>query len=388
MLLLGLANKLGPQPGSYGPPMAVSLVAELRTMTAFSFKEEPGRKNGNARWEQPFFWLTRSIHPGWRDRDLQSRRVTSPPFRSLDSLRSTELRQTPSRPRGMAAGPSSPPPGPPPSAPSIPTSDGCWLPSGGQEFQQVSSGLGRCKTALREPPAGAAPGGTAYAFLLQGSPAQALQTLHGQLSFTRRGQLQHPTFPQAPSRPPPLTPPATFPLGKHCFHPPGTQGSCPWVQQKQPDLFPACGGRRRLPRGTRRGELLAPRRGNEPRSYEKRPIQQEASLAPARLQAGRTAAPPPWSQQTWGGKSCEMREEELGWRLPGNFNSALDELPALCFCRGVQSANDKMSGSLQACGVHLSVHPSIAGACSWCRAWGALQGDGCPPAESPNATPG
>lgn len=64
----------------------------------------------------------------------------------------------------------------------------------------------------------------------------------------------------------------------------------------------------------------------------------------------------PWRRQALGGKSCEMWEEEPGWRLPGNFNSALDELPALCFCCRAQPVNDTTSDPPQAHGVHLSIH--------------------------------
>lgn len=56
-----------------------------------------------------------------------------------------------------------------------------------------------------------------------------------------------------------------------------------------------------------------------------------------------------------GGKSCEMWEEEPGWRLPGNFNSVLDELPAIGFCCRAQPANDKTSDPHQAHSVHLSI---------------------------------
>lgn len=57
-------------------------------------------------------------------------------------------------------------------------------------------------------------------------------------------------------------------------------------------------------------------------------------------------------------KSCEMRKEALRWRLPGNFNSVLDELPALCFCCRAQPANDKTSaGPPPAHGILLSICP-------------------------------
>lgn len=84
-----------------------------------------------------------------------------------------------------------------------------------------------------------------------------------------------------------------------------------------------------------------------------------------------------------GGKSCEMWEEEPGWRLPGNFNSALDELPALCFCCRAQPANDKTSDPPQA---H-SVHPFVRGVCPWPRAQIALQGHGSPVAAPPKVSP-
>lgn len=177
--------------------------------------------------------------------------------------------------------------------------------------------------------------------------------------------------------------PLGFPLSLNCSTLQETRSSCPQAQLKQLDPFQVrAGGKAPAPgdevgRGSQAWE--------QPVSYGKGAIQGwETSLAPAWMRAQCISGPLPWRRQTLGGKSCEMWEEEPGWRLPGNFNSALDELPALCFCCRAQPANDKTSDPPQVHSVHLSICLSslLLASCPDCpaRTW-------VPCGSTPKASP-
>lgn len=214
---------------------------------------------------------------------------------------------------------------------------------GDRDFQWVFSGLWSCKTALTESPSGTALEGTNCTWLFYGSPAWALQTPRSRFHSAHGGQAWHI----------PLQP-LTFPLSLNCSTLQETHSSCPQVRLKQLDPFQAqVGGKAPAPgdevgRGSQAWEQAV--------SCGKGAIQGwETSLAPAWMRAQCISGPLPWRRQALGGKSCEMWEEEPGWRLPGNFNSVLDELPALGFCCRAQPANDETSDPPQAHSVHLSI---------------------------------
>lgn len=252
-------------------------------------------------------WLALSIHPGWWDRDLQrgigrfpilplpGQLVVAPPSSSKAQAGSRNGQRT-FLPSSWAA--------------PLGIIHSYKLPSGGQDSQRVSSGLRSCKTALTKLPAGTAPGATIYTSLFDGSPARALQTPHGQFSFTHWGQAWH------------VTPPQPLRLLQPCSHQPcvvlpprGPARVALGFSQNSPTRSRRKGSERHPPWGTRQGELPAPRRGNEPGNYRKRAIQREASLAPARRRARRVLGPPfPGAGRPWVGNParCGKRSRDGG----------------------------------------------------------------------------
>lgn len=138
------------------------------------------------------------------------------------------------------------------------------------------------------------------AFLRQRSPA--LQTPHGRFSFTHRGQAWHLT-PPSPLGSPAARSPSRIPTGPAPFYLPRDPRELPSGSAETARPVPGVGGGRRPPQGMRRGELPAPRRGNEPRNYGKRAIHREASLAPAWLRARRVSGPP------------SPEPADLGWEI-------------------------------------------------------------------------